>query len=186
MKGKFLKKLCAVALSALVLMGAGVMGSVPLIETGLTVRAKELVYGDFEYEINYEDCITILEYKGSDTSVTIPDTIDGRKVTSIGFEAFLNRKSLSSVIIPDSVTNIGGRAFEECTSLTSVDIPDSVTYIGDDAFNECSSLTSVTIPDSVTTIGGSAFWGCKNLTSVTIPDSVTRIEDIMRFRSAQV
>ena len=163
MKGKFLKKLCAVALSALVLMGAGVMGSVPLIETGLTVRAKELVYGDFEYEINYEDCITILEYKGSDTSVTIPDTIDGRKVTSIG-----------------------GYAFRECTSLTSVTIPDSVTSIEQYAFRDCTSLTSVTIPDSVTTIGGSAFWGCKNLTSVTIPDSVTRIEDIMRFRSAQV
>ena len=163
MKGKFLKKLCAVALSALVLMGAGVMGSVPLIETGLTVRAKELVYGDFEYEINYEDCITILEYKGSDTSVTIPDTIDGRKVTSIG-----------------------GYAFRDCTSLTSVTIPDSVTSIEQYAFRDCTSLTSVTIPDSVTTIGGSAFWGCKNLTSVTIPDSVTRIEDIMRFRSAQV
>ena len=163
MKGKFLKKLCAVALSALVLMGAGVMGSVPLIETGLTVRAKELVYGDFEYEINYEDCITILEYKGSDTSVTIPDTIDGRKVTSIG-----------------------GYAFRDCTSLTSVTIPDSVTSIEQYAFRDCTSLTSVTISDSVTTIGGSAFWGCKNLTSVTIPDSVTRIEDIMRFRSAQV
>ena len=163
MKGKFLKKLCAVELSALVLMGAGVMGSVPLIETGLTVRAKELVYGDFEYEINYEDCITILEYKGSDTSVTIPDTIDGRKVTSIG-----------------------GYAFRDCTSLTSVTIPDSVTSIEQYAFRDCTSLTSVTIPDSVTTIGGSAFWGCKNLTSVTIPDSVTRIEDIMRFRSAEV
>ena len=134
MKGKFLKKLCAVALSALVLMGAGVMGSVPLIETGLTVRAKELVYGDFEYEINYEDCITILEYKGSDTSVTIPDTIDGRKVTSIGGYAFRDCTSLTSVTIPDSVTSIEQYAFRDCTSLTSV------------------TISSVTIPDSVTRI----------------------------------
>ena len=145
MKGKFLKKLCAVALSALVLMGAGVMGSVPLIETGLTVRAKELVYGDFEYEINYEDCITILEYKGSDTSVTIPDTIDGRKVTSIGGYAFRDCTSLTSVTIPDSVTSIGHGAFDNCTNLTSITIPDSVTSIGDYAFNRWKSSQTIYI-----------------------------------------
>ena len=104
------------------------------------------------------------------------------EVTTIGYEAFWDCSSLTSVTIPDSVTTIGGYAFSNCYSLTSVTIPDSVTEIGYDAFESCSSLTSVTIGDSVTTIGMYAFRDCHSLTSVTIPDSVTTIEE-WAFRS---
>ncbi|MBO7207128.1 MAG: leucine-rich repeat domain-containing protein, partial [Kiritimatiellae bacterium] len=108
-------------------------------------------------------------------SVTVPSTLGGYPVMSIGDYAFHNYRSLTSVTIPDSVTSIGEDAFWYCRSLTSVTIPDSVTSIGDYAFWDCSSLTSVTIPDSVTSIGDYAFWDCSSLTSVTIPDSVTSI-----------
>ena len=108
-------------------------------------------------------------------------TFDG-DVTTIGYDAFYNRESLTSVNIPDSVTTIGGCAFVYCRSLTSVNIPDSVTTIGIKAFYCCTSLTSVNIPDSVTTIGNSAFWACTSLTSVNIGDSVTTIGDYA-FRS---
>ncbi len=104
------------------------------------------------------------------TSVTIPDS-----VTSIGSSAFSGCSSLTSITIPDSVTSIGYSAFWYCKSLTTITIPDSVTSIGDFAFSGCSELTSVTIPDSVTSIGSSAFRGCSGLTSITIPDSVTSI-----------
>ena len=85
-------------------------------------------------------------------------------VTTIGYMAFSDCDSLTSVTIPDSVTAIGNSAFRDCSSLTSVTIGDSVTAIGDYAFFYCSSLTSVTIPDSVTTIGGGVFSGCSSLT----------------------
>ena len=62
-----------------------------------------------------------------------------------------------NTIIPNSVTSIGYRAFYNCSSLTSVTIPNSVTNIGDYAFSGCSSLTSVTIPNSVTSIREQAF-----------------------------
>ena len=74
------------------------------------------------------------------------------------------------------ITSIGYRAFYDCNSLTSITIPNSVTSIGDSAFYNCSSLTSVTIPDSVTSIGSYAFKGCEGLTSITIPDSVVSID----------
>ena len=106
------------------------------------------------------------------TSVTIPNS-----VTKIGIAAFRDCSSLTSVIIPNSVTTIGDGAFEGCSSLTSVTIPNNITTIGWSAFSYCRSLTSVTIPNSVTTIGWSTFDGCISLTSVTIPNSVTTIDD---------
>ena len=59
--------------------------------------------------------------------------------------------------------SIGYSAFYDCSSLTSVTIPNSVTSIGELAFAYCSSLTSVTIPSSVTSIGYGAFSGCSGL-----------------------
>ena len=104
------------------------------------------------------------------TSVTI-----GNSVTSIGNGAFAYCSGLTSVTIPNSVTSIGKTAFESCSGLTSVTIGNSVTSIGNYAFQDCSGLTSITIPNSVTSIGNYAFQDCSGLTSVTIPNSVTSI-----------
>ena len=125
--------------------------------------------------ITFEGDVTKIGYHAfqdctSFTSVTIPDS-----VTTIGVRAFADCYSLTSVTIPDSVTTIGREAFEYCTRLTSVTIPDNVTTIWDRAFGYCYSLTSVTIPDGVTTIGEGTFSNCKSLTSVNIPGSVTTI-----------
>ena len=112
----------------------------------------------------------LLEYAGSETSITIPSS-----VTSIGRSAFFGRPGLTSITIPSSVTSIGYEAFFGCSGLTSITIPSSVTSIGDEAFRGCSGLTSITIPNNVTSIGDKAFRGCSSLTSVTIGNSVTSI-----------
>ena len=107
--------------------------------------------------------------------ISIPSTLGGCRVTSIGNRAFYGCSGLTSVSIPDSVTYIGDYAFCGCSGLSLVTIPNCVTNIGDCVFRNCSGLTSVTIPDSVTSIGSGAFNGCSGLTSVSIPDSVTSI-----------
>ena len=98
--------------------------------------------------------------------ITIPATLGGYSVTTIGYEAFDSCNNLTSVTIPDSVTYIVNLAFSNCTSLKSVTIPDSVTSIYDSAFYNCTSLESVTIPDSVASIGIEAFHGCESLQAV--------------------
>ncbi|GHT49222.1 hypothetical protein FACS1894102_3610 [Spirochaetia bacterium] len=119
--------------------------------------------------------VTITGYTGKATKVVIPATIKGKPVTSIGDNAFLGQKNITSISIPASVTSIGYGVFMGCTGLTSVSIPAGVTSIENGVFMGCTGLTSVSIPASVTNIGGLAFEGCTGLTSVSIPVSVTSI-----------
>ncbi|MBR5131850.1 MAG: leucine-rich repeat protein, partial [Alistipes sp.] len=151
-----------------------------------TTNGETISPYNFGYLTNtYEDGVGMLAFDGSKvtsigykafydcdslTSVTI-----GNGVTSIGSSAFSGCTSLTSITIPDSVTSIGSSAFKNCDSLTSITIPNSVTSIGYEAFYDCDSLTSITIPNSVTSIGYEAFYDCDSLTSITIPDSVTSI-----------
>ena len=108
-------------------------------------------------------------------SITIPSTLVGYPVTSIGSFAFYGCSGLTSITIPDGVTSIGDSAFYGCNGLTTITIPDGVTSVESSAFYGCSGLTSITIPDGVTSIGSYAFRDCSRLTSITIPASVASI-----------
>ena len=136
---------------------------------------KEAPINLIKYKITGDE-VAITGYdKKTSGELTIPATIEGKTVTSIGASAFSKCTSLMIITIPDSITSIGNAAFLGCSSLTSITIPEGVTSIGDGAFYECRSLTSITIPDGVTSVGYGAFSHCHSLTSITIPDGVTSI-----------
>ncbi len=165
------------AVMAFAVLGTPLGDILPFVRESVATTAGAESYGNYTYKVLDDGTVEITEYKGTASAVNIPNTIYGRKVTSIGSEAFWGCTSLTSITIPDSVTSIGILAFFNCSNLTSITLPDGVTSIGDSAFNGCSSLTSITIPDSVTEIGVSAFSSCTSLTSITILDSVTSIGD---------
>lgn len=125
--------------------------------------------GDFIYT-SEAGAITITSYTGTDEDVTIPATIAGLPVRIIGFNAFISKSELVSVIIPDGVTVIDHSAFSYCTSLAIVTISDSVTAIGNGAFTGCTSLVSVVIPKGVASIGTGAFSACSNLSHIEVAE----------------
>jgi len=87
---------------------------------------------DFNYTTN-NGTITITGYTGSGGVVTIPSTIHGLPVTSIGTNAFQNCTNLTSIKIGNSITNIADSAFLDCTSLTGI-------YFQGNAPGFCSSV----------------------------------------------
>ena len=82
----------------------------------LLLALPAAVQAQFNYATNY-NTITITGYTGPGGDVTIPSTINGLPVTSIGFMAFFNCTSLTNIAIPNSVTSIGDGAFEACANL---------------------------------------------------------------------
>ena len=119
-------------------------------------------------------------------------------MTSIGYSAFYNCTSLTSITIPDSVTQIGEGAFLGCTRL--IETVNGVSYVGnilvylddsavmvsiregtrlmiDRACRDNKKVRIVTIPDSMESISFYAFEGCSSLMSITFGEN-SQLTDI--------
>lgn len=128
------------------------------------------------YEVNDDgESVTITGYEGSETALEIPSEMDGKRVESIGDEAFYRCSGLEEVSISEGVKSIGAYAFGWCSGLEEVRIPGSVESIGNAAFSVCDGLEEVSIPGSVERIGDSAFSGCRGLEEVRISEGVKSI-----------
>ena len=105
-------------------------------------------------------------------TITIPGTLDGYTVVSIGKGAFYNT-AISSAVIPETVAEIGNLAFRNCKNLQSVNIPKNITSLGVEVFGWCDKLEAITIPAAVTAMDVTAFSGCSGLTSITVEEGNT-------------
>ena len=141
----------------------------------------------WSYKVLEKGSVCLTNYRGTETTVVIPERIAKNSVIALGDNVFSTEKinrppankeainKLLSVTLPDTITSIGNGAFYWCKNIRFVNIPSSVSSIGEQAFYYCRHITSIIIPNGVTCIRGSTFEGCIRLTDVTIPDSVTEI-----------
>lgn len=108
-------------------------------------------------------------------NITIPNSIDGYPVESIGDYAFY-KCNISSISIPDDIEKIGSCSFYYCKNLTSITIPLKVRRIYSWAFTS-SGLTSIIIPEGVKHIDEYAFYDCDNMTSITLPSTISNLKN---------
>ena len=120
MKTKVLKKLCSFLLVLSMLTSTGIGQAVgEFVGTNLTVSAADIfTYGNYEYTLN-NACVTITQYKGSESYITVPDKINGFPVTAIAEWAFQGCSTMKKIQLPTSITVVGGWAFWNCFNLTS-------------------------------------------------------------------
>ena len=105
----------------------------------------------FDYEImDTTGTVRITGYSGPDQDVIIPQTIEKRKVTVIGEEAFYKNEVIRSVVVPNGVVTIEKSAFSK-SSLKEVELPDSLITIEYAAFYDV-EVEEVDIPESVENI----------------------------------
>lgn len=119
----------------------------------------------------------IAAYRGRSTSLSIPGSIDGKRITSIGAWAFRGNVALKQVTLPESVTTIGEGAFANCAALENIAFPSALTAIASSAFFDCAALKSVALPDSLHSVGDEAFALCVSLEKVVAPKSLLDLGD---------
>ncbi len=131
---------------------------------------------NWEYELNKTNQIINLICKNPTEltgSVTIPETLDGKTVISIGNEAFKASTKITEIIIPNTVKEIGLWAFSGCTSLSKVDLG-NIEKMNERSFEDCTALTSIKLPKTLKDGAvGAPFAGCTNLKNIELEEGMT-------------
>ncbi|KAB2641276.1 MAG: leucine-rich repeat protein, partial [Verrucomicrobia bacterium] len=165
-------------------------------QVSYTVRAADLTTKAYTVTVSVTPpytytiaggAVALVNYTGTDSTVSIPPTINGLPVTSIADYAFASCYSLTSVTIPAGITSIGVAPFADCPGLTAITVDAAnVNYCSVDGVLFDHAKTALiqypgaksgayTLPATLTGIGDCAFYNCPNLTGVTLDESVTSI-----------
>lgn len=135
------------------------------------------------------DLTELISYTGDDIQVSVPPS-----VTSIAPKAFMRRKNMQKVVIPESVRKIGANAFLGCSALEAVEGMAGVVEVDASAFtltrivfdknngytlngvvfgaDECDG--ALIIPDGARAVASSAFT-CRKNSEIVFPDTLVAI-----------
>lgn len=95
--------------------------------------------GRLSYEIAGNRAV-ITGFQGAASELLLPGQIEGWPVAAIGKKAFLSKKALRRLILPETVEEVGDWAFAYCDGLAQVILPEKFIRFGKAVFLECGSL----------------------------------------------
>ena len=210
MKKNKILKILSVILTVLILLPtlASCSSCKKKVDTNFTIPTRTIAgdevfeYGYYKYQLFDDGTAMIIEYTGSETNLTVPDSIDGHTVVEIYDATFMptpeiqGPTKLTSITLNDSLEKIGLYAFYNCQNLSSVTFGEKIWSIGYDAFEGTPWLKAqsddfvtvgngvlikyqgkdshVVIPDGIRHISA-AFSNNENIKRVTMGDSVLTI-----------
>lgn len=156
-----------------------------------------LQYGPYFYAVQEDDTAILIRYAGNESSLQIPEVIDGHTVSAIGDGAFDSYERLSGVMIPETIVKIGKNPFSACPELAVIKVSasnpvlaviDNVLFRKEDkcliTYPAGSGDAEYSIPQGIRRIGDYAFYSCFSLKNISVPDSVSSIGEkaFMRCR----
>lgn len=106
--------------------------SVIIISSVCSFSAFSLVSGKYSYIVENGKAV-ITGYSGTESVLSVPNTLSGYSVFAIGNGAFRNNKYLTSVTIPEGVCEIRADAFNSCTALSKISLPSTILRFGENA-----------------------------------------------------
>ena len=143
---------------------------------------------DWEYTEEDDGTITLTSYKGTDTTVIIPNSINGKKVKKLSGDTTGSTASHAQYFSIWNKSICNGNEYDNASfgyckgqdTITKVIISPGIEEIEsggvyDGVFTYSTALKEIIIPDTVVKMGQSTFWGCKELKKVNIPKKVDTI-----------
>ena len=134
------------------------------------IETPEFVFAPLGGTSNY----ALIGCKTNQSTVKIPQTYMGHRITKIASYAFYGCENLTHVELQSTLTEISEYAFYGCQKLVSINLK-YVTKIGEYAFSKCYALEEIELGNQLVSIGNGAFEYCIGLESVTIPKYVSSI-----------
>lgn len=98
--------------------------------------------GSLYYQVK-EDGVHITHFRGTATEVVVPAKMDGVAVHTIEKKAFLSKKRLRRVCLPEGIEMVGDWAFAHCDDLREVRLPAKKIGFGKAVFKECGKLEKI-------------------------------------------
>lgn len=146
-------------------------------QTKPVFNGKESTSG-LKFELNEDKQSYTVVGKGTSTATSIViDGHNGLPVTRVGYSAFAEDNTITSVKLGDYVEVIEDQGFSMCKGITSLTFGKNVKFLGDYSFRYCNALTSVELGKNIEVIKYGAFYNCKNLATIKMYDKVRVIEE---------
>lgn len=119
----------------------------------------------------------------TDTTVVIPEMIDGVPVVGMEPRVFWQNAEIRTVVLPGSIQAMENHVFAYSNVKEAIFLP-GVGQIGVCAFYGCQNLDTVTIPESVRSIGENAFYDCPLLSKIFYGGTMAQWRALMPVEGA--
>ena len=117
------------------------------------------------------EAVRITRFQGLASRAEVPEKIEGLPVTAVDKKAFLSKKNLRRIWLPDTVEEIGDWAFAYCDHLAEVVLPRRTLRFGRAVFMECRELQRISAAGKARKTGDEAFPGELLAAAVTSMDA---------------
>lgn len=125
-------------------------------------------------EIRYDTYATRIPFKAYENMTSLK-SVDLDHIIEIDGFAFAGCTGLEHVSLSPQLEDLGYNAFQNCTSLTSIEMPASLMRIREYAFEGCKNLKNIKLNEGLKSVMGGAFRGCTALEEIVFPMSVTTL-----------
>ena len=119
------------------MINKSILGAAMIMFSSATLCAETVTSGEWQY-----DGATIVKYLGNEISVTVPPSIDGQVITSVGEFAFMESPNVINITLSEGITTLEDYSLMGINRLRSLTIPKSLKTVG-------SATRNTTIIDNI-------------------------------------